>query len=122
MFKKIFFTVLGCLSIWSSSHALERLSQDDIVPRRASTIIDTWQWNGTWIILQILQYLRDSLFTVLAISATLGFIYVWFLFVSSRGKPEWFKKASTHAVYIIIGLALMTLSYAIVNIIVWFTL
>ena len=46
-----------------------------------------------------------------------AFIYVGFLFVTARGKPDEFKKAWMHTIYIIIGIAIVSSAWWIVTLV-----
>jgi len=48
-----------------------------------------------------LIFIREFLFNILWIVAVGALIYVGYLFVTARGKPDEFKKAWMHVIYII---------------------
>lgn len=117
MIKKIFYTLALFFIVTLPSYGV-MINEEQMDPSWASVIkVNAWAWSSN--IINLLTYVKDTLFFILGISVVGAFIYVWFLFISSRWNPEAFKKASTSAIYIIIGIALMSAAYGIVSLVVW---
>lgn len=120
-FKKTCYIAMGFLltlaydiPYWSA------LNQRDIDPEWASIIVNPWRWLTT--IETFLIFIRNFLFNILWIVAVGAFIYVWYLFVTARGKPDEFKKAWTHVIYIIVGILLVSAAWWIVSLVAWIDL
>lgn len=68
-------------------------------------------------ITKYLEFVKNLLFGLLWIMVVAAFIYVGFLFVTARGKPDEFKKAWMHTIYIIIGIAIVSSAWWIVTLV-----
>ncbi len=91
--------------------------QDQIIPDDGSNIIiNTSKW-GTWVVYSVLDYIKESIFGLLALIAIIAFIFIGAKLVMARWNPEEFKKAMLHFVYAIVGLAIVALSWWIVKLI-----
>lgn len=91
--------------------------KNDIIPSWSSITgrIDTdvsWWLN---LFNSIFVYIKDSIFGLLAIITIGLFIYIWWKLIKADGNPEEMKKAFKNLIYIIIGLFIVSLSFALVK-------
>lgn len=114
MFKKIlslfFVFFFWILSVFASSEDIEF----EIVPTDSTLIEDItfmdWEESVTW----VLTYVKDTIFSLLALISIWVFLYVGFRLLMARWNPEEFKKSLQHFVYAIVGIALVSMAYVLV--------
>lgn len=70
-----------------------------------------------WSLNQFFGWLKEELYTITFVIAIAAIVYVGIRMVFSMGKPEDFKKAWMHFVYIIIGLFLVYAAIGLVTVI-----
>ena len=73
---------------------------------------------GKNLLFSIFQYVKNSLFDLLAIIAISAFIFIWAKLIMARWNPEEFKKALMHFIYAIIWLTVVAISWAAVKLVV----
>lgn len=113
--KKLFYTYIATLILFYNNTARAILNETNIDPNWES-ILNVNERGSEWILVYV-EFFKDLLFNILWIVVVGAFIYVWYLFVTAQGKPEEFKKAWTHTIYIVIGIALVSASWWIVSLI-----
>jgi len=91
--------------------------KDSIIPEVESinwvVDIDTEWWTN--ILKSILDFVSDSIFSLLAVIAIWAFIYIGFMFVKADWNPEEMKKAFMSLVHVIIGLFVVAISWVAVK-------
>jgi len=116
--KKIYYTVsIYLLYTLTNSPYTQGLNGNQIDPNGASIINNPWA--GLTTIQTFLIFIREFLFNILWIIAVGALIYVGYLFVTARGKPDEFKKAWMHVIYIIVWILLVSAAWWIVSLVAW---
>lgn len=100
--------------------AVESLSSDDlrnaITPGWAQGIITTAE--GELAPLDsVLDFVRDSIFALLAVAAIAMFLFIWGRLLMARGNTEEFKKALNSFIYAAIGIFVVAAAWWIVRLI-----
>lgn len=75
---------------------------------------------NTWaddILDNVLAYVRDSIFGLLALIAIGVFLYIGFKLITARWNPEEFKKALNTLIYAVIGLFVVSFAFAAVRLV-----
>lgn len=122
MIKKIlifFFLTLNFLVLFAAAPLWDDTIRSQMVPEDTNTVISLWSGDGLWVLDTFLQFIRDSLFKLLALISVAIFLLIGGKLLIARGNPEEFKKALFSFIYTIIGLIIIGLSYAAVKLIVW---
>ena len=88
--------------------------KDDMIPV-ANTIISNATWDG-WL-MAIFSYMKETIFYLLMIISVWAFLFVGFKLVMAKWNPEEFKKAFLNFVYIVVGIALVSLAYVLVSLV-----
>ena len=112
--KKIIFSV-----IWffiSIQISFSWSLQDQIIPTENTAIINNEVSLGGWNIF-LIDYVKESIFWLLAFIAIWVFIFIWARIVMAKWNPEEFKKAIMQFIYAIVGLAIVAISWAAVKLI-----
>ncbi len=120
-FKKNMYIVSAFLvhTLINSPYVLA-LNGNEIDPNGASIINNPGAWLTT--IETFIIFIRNFLFNVLWVVAVGAFIYVGYLFVTARWKPDEFKKAWIHVIYIVVGILLVSAAWWIVSLVAWIDL
>lgn len=71
---------------------------------------------------KILNFIKESIFWLLALIAIGMFLYVWFNLVKAEWNPEELKKAFMTLIHVIIWLFIVAASWAIITMISSFTI
>ena len=93
--------------------------KNDIIPKWPSIaweIDPNVEW-GFDLINSIFVFVKDSIFSLLAVIAIGLFIYIGWKLVKADWNPEEMKKAFMNLVHIIIGLFIVAAAFAIVKIV-----
>ena len=90
--------------------------QDQIIPTENTAIVDNEVSLGGWNIF-LLDYVKESIFWLLALIAIWVFIFIWARLVMAKWNPEEFKKAIMQLIYAIVWLAIVAISWAAVKLI-----
>lgn len=124
--KKIFYICVA-FTILFYNNISKALLQATTIDPNGKTILNpvdedlpawlAWRARGTDAILVYVNFFKELLFNVLWIVVVGAFIYVWYKFVTARGNPEEFKKAWTHTIYIVVGIALISAAWWIVSLV-----
>ena len=75
---------------------------------------------NTWaddILDNVLAYVRDSIFGLLAMIAIWVFLYIGFKLVIARWNPEEFKKTLNMLIYAVIGIFIVSFAFAAVRLV-----
>lgn len=88
--------------------------KNDMLPNNNTSGIGS---EGTGALTEVLVFVKDFLFSILAIVSIAVFIYFGFKLVVARGNEEEFKKALMWFLYAVIGLAIIPLAWWAVKII-----
>jgi len=110
--KKIIFILFLILFYKIKTFAV---SEEEIIPDYDSIINITWWW--TSMVDNIINSVIWNMFSLLSVVVIWIFIYVWFLFITSSGDKEQFKKAWKIFLYTIIWLVIIILSLWVVRLI-----
>jgi len=88
----------------------------DILPTTGEwTITTVWFDKSTGLLDQILAFIKDSIFWILALIAIAMFLYVWFSLIKAQWNPEELKKAFMTLIHIIVGLFIIAISWAVIT-------
>lgn len=109
--KKIIFLITSYFSIFITNAGSLK---DDMIPNLNTVWVDE-SW--TWVISQVLIYVKDFLFSILWIIAVWVFLYFWFKLIIARWNEEEFKKALIWFMYAVIWLTIIPLAWSAVKII-----
>ena len=119
--KKVFFVVLYFLNLkltlavnTASSEIKDWLLQG--VNPHNNTIQLTSDWKSA--LTDVFVYIKDSVFSLLALIVIGTFLYIGYKIIMARWKPEEFKKAMLSLVYVVIWLVIVSLAWVIVKFIV----
>lgn len=87
---------------------------------------DLWanlKWAGTGVSLKdnFLKTILRYLLWIVGIVSLSVFIYIWYELATAEWKQEKFTKAIKALVYLIVGLAVIPLSYIVVKVTTWFS-
>ena len=115
MLKSFFFFIITFFSSLYLALASSGASiKDDIIPRPEDITVEWTDWlNG------IFKFFRESIFNLLALITIGVFLYIWARLVVARWNPEELKKTWTSFIYAIVGIVLVSLSWAIVKLVAW---
>ena len=115
----IAFATLG-MQLWA--YAVDPLTQDELktglIPAGSSDVVTstaTWEW----LLDAILEFIRDSLFSLLSLIAIGMFLFIWGRLLMARWNPEELSKALKSLVYAWVGLFVVAAAWAIVRFIAW---
>ena len=115
---KILFTIISVILFWTIITYADM--QRDIIPN-TSTISeiakDWWQW--VWVIWSILNYIKESIFWLLAVISIWMFLYVGFNLVKAQWNPEEMSKAWKTLIHVIVWLFIVAVSWALVVLVSW---
>jgi hypothetical protein len=95
----------------------------DIIPHTESINwqIDTSiEWWTDWLN-DILLFVKDSIFELLAVLSIWIFIYIGYMFIKADWNPEEMKKAFMSLINVVIGLFIVSISWALVKMVSWIT-
>lgn len=112
MIKKILFIFL---SLFYSLHTFASL-EESMLPDAKSIMDDE---EGLWMIDVLLNFVRNSVFWLLALIAIAMFIFVGAKLITARWDQEQFKKAMMMFLYTIIWLFIVAASWVAVQLIAW---
>lgn len=98
---------------FSFIHSTYASLKDDIVPGWVSITSQDASLTS------IFTYVRDSIFSLLALVAIWVFLFIGAKLVVARWNPEEFKKALKMFIYAIVGLFVITVAYAAVRMVAW---
>ncbi len=87
----------------------------DMLP--TSTIVDVGEVKDWNYILFLLEYVRDSIFGLLALIGIAAFLFIGIRLVMAKWNPEEFKKAIMHFIYAIVWIVVVTLSWVAVSLV-----
>ena len=110
------------LSFFSFMSFADDNIKDNIIPITES-IIDTTS-SDKW--LSILDdfsvYIRDTIFWILMVIVIWMFIFIWAKLVVARWNQEEFKKAIQSFIYVVVWIAIVSVSWLAVRLITWINL
>lgn len=110
--KILFFCVIWISFVGKSFWALK----DDIIPSENASILSATTW-GAGLLDNVLLYVKDSVFALMALIAIAVFLWIWGRLIVARGNPEEFKKALMQFLYAVIGIFIVAFSWAAVRLI-----
>ena len=114
MAKKFFFLFLVFFT--NIALTLSKVDKWDIIPDWNSIIWANASW-GTNLLDSVFEFFRESIFSLLSLVAIAVFLYIWTRLVVARWNPEELKKAWTSLIYAVIGIVLVSVAWAIVNLV-----
>ncbi len=119
MWNKIFYTIFAIIHIviiWEvSASSLDSDGlKDAIIPSDGYNTLSSTQ-EGEWLLDYVLWYIRDSIFSLMAVIAIGMFIYIGARLVIARGNQEEFKKALKSFIYAVVGILVVAFAWAIIN-------
>lgn len=118
LYKYLFFLCSFCyIRIIFAADALSRDElRNAITPGGAGGIITTTE--GELAPLDsVLDFIRDSIFALLAVLAIGMFLFIWGRLIMARGNAEEFKKALNSFIYAAIGIFVVAAAWWIVRLI-----
>ena len=90
--------------------------ENSIIPNNTTnTILNQYEWKD--FLFSILEYVKDSIFWLLALITITIFIFIWARLIMARWNPEEFKKALMHFIYAIVWLAVIAISWVAVKLV-----
>lgn len=116
--KKIIFMIFWYLSSLEYIFVANAENiKDSIIPDSGNNIVinNDKQWQN--LLFSIFEYIKESIFWLLALVAITVFIFIWARLVMARWNPEEFKKALMNFVYAIVWLAIVAISWAAVKLV-----
>ena len=114
--KKIFFVIILYLSNIINIFASTSI-EDNIIPDTPENTATSDQPEWKEFLFSIFEYIKDSIFWLLALTAISVFLFIWAKLVIARWNPEEFKKALMQFIYAIVWLAIVALSWAAVKLV-----
>jgi len=116
--RKILLVLIVILSfwlIWVNANDL----RESIMPK-VNTISEIWsEKKWLWVISQILNFIKESIFWLLSVISIWMFIYVGFNLVKAQWNPEEMSKAWKTLIHVIVWLFLVAVSWALVAMFSW---
>jgi hypothetical protein len=110
--RKIFFIFLFYFFFILQTFAWKEAVKDAMIPENTLVIEHK---SGRWLLFSIFEYIRDSIFGLLALITITVFIYIWARLLMARWNPEEFKKVLMHFIYAIVWLVIIALSWWIIR-------
>ena len=90
-----------------------------IIPTTSTGTIGSVEFDGvngsTNLLDKVLDFVKDSIFGILALVAIWMFLYVWFSLVKAQWNPDELKKAFMTLIHVIIGLFIVAVSWAVIT-------
>jgi len=111
---KIILSVIAFSLIFWMSYSFADL-QNDIIPtwKTITTIWQSWgEW--LWVVSKVLNYVKESIFSLLWIIAIWMFIYTGFNLVKAQWNPEEMSKTWQTLIHVIVWLFIVAVSWALV--------
>lgn len=96
--------------------------QNSIIPTWSDSIsaVDSWKltinWNNS-LLNNLINFLKDSMSSLIAIIAIWVFLYIWAKLVIARWNPEEFKKAITSFVYAVVWIFVVSVAWLAVKLV-----
>ena len=96
-------------------------SWKDVLPTTVKWVTGSWSigdvtFSETTNTLDLLlDFIKDSIFGILALVAIWMFLYVWFSLVKAQWNPDELKKAFMTLIHVIIGLFIVAVSWAVIT-------
>jgi len=118
--KHLVYTFVALLlgHFYSITHALDPRSTDElknqITPAGSSDVITSWETEER-LLDSLLEFVKDSIFRLMALLAIGMFIYIGWRLLMARGNAEEFKKALNSFIYAAIGIFVVAAAWAIVR-------
>lgn len=114
MIKKILFIIIWIFLSVSSSFAVSNVIKDGLINwvQWNNTVISNVDWKK-WVE-NIFDYIKNTIFELLALIVIGTFLYIWYKIIVSRGNPEEFKKAWLMLIYAVLWMLFIALSWVIV--------
>jgi len=81
------------------------------------TIVLINEEDGFWLLVRILKWFKDELFSLISLLAVAVFIFIGARLLMSKWNPEEFKKAMMHFVYATIWIFIIFMSWWLVKIV-----
>lgn len=127
MFKKSLFTLIALYQSLFIVSANDDI-RSAIIPEikgQDRTSIATKDWlsaDWTQLLDRVFAFITDSIFGLLALISVGMFLYIGFKLVSAQWNPEELKKTFVTLVYVIVWLAIVSVSWLVINILTWISL
>jgi len=121
--KKIFFSLIAYFwmlhSVWASQGANYK---DEMLPwngagDKSAVSVLVWWWDSWEQVDNFLAWIRDSIDTLLPITAIWVFLFVGIRLGIARWNPEEFKKAWIQFIYAIVGIFVVSFAWAWVKLV-----
>ncbi len=114
--KLILFTLLSQFLFFLHSWVINANSLRENIDPKWESIINSARgsvevWQG------YLLFIRNFIFEIMWVIVVWAFLYVWYLFVTAQWKPDQFKKAWLHVVYIVVWIVLVSTAWWIITLI-----
>ena len=116
--KKLFLSIIYFI-IWIES-CLAGSLQSKMLPSEAWYNWASWEWTAP--LSNLVVYAKNFIFSILWLIVVWVFLYHWYNLVTSKWKPDEFKKAIMWLIYTIVWLSIIPLAWTAVKIISWITL
>ena len=116
--KKLIFTLFFVLFLFLFS--LNSIFWDDYVKNAmlpSDSVLVAEVWEGKEGLVSLFWFARDSIFGLLAFISISVFIFMWARLVMARWNSEELKKVLIQFVYSIVGLTIVALSWAAVQLV-----
>ena len=117
--KKIFFSFVWFISAFQYAFAISLKNdttslESKMLPENSLAWV-SWSWKAP--LVNLFSYAKNFIFSILWLIVIWTFLYLWFVLITSKWKPDDFKKALMWLVYAIVWLAIIPIAYAAVKII-----
>lgn len=112
--KKLIFLILWNLFLIKNTF-WEDIKNSIIPDSWNNVVVNQKSWDD--LLFSVIEYVRESIFWLLALIAITVFIFIWARLVIARWNQEEFKKAIMHFVYAVVWIALVALSWAAVKLV-----
>lgn len=110
--SKISWVFAATRSVWSTD------IKDHIIPGSQGQDVVAWDQNS-WLSLldSVFGFAKDSIFRLMMLIWVGVFLFIGIRLVVARGNPEEFKKAMLHFIYAVIGIFVVSVSWAAVRLV-----
>lgn len=92
------------------------LNKDDIVPYNSTSVLTSGS-TGTSLLDVVLDFLRDSVFALMAVVAIGMFLFIGGRLIAAQWNPEEFSKAMKSFVYAAVWIFMVAFAWAVVKIV-----
>ena len=115
MLKKSYYIIL--VYIFKINNSFANVIKDWLINWQENNALSNVEESNVWTLWSLLNYIQNSITSLVPVIAVWVFIYIWINLVIARWNPEEFKKHILHFVYTAIWFFIIAAAWAIVKIV-----